>query len=800
MGSNRHITFISALAAAAALASPCVAQSFTFAPAVSRACTPSHLPTRVVATDVDQNGMLDLLLPGRDSNALVNWVPLDSAGVPGTMQQFASPGQTDAAVIGDFNGDGQPDVAFSVRAYSGRLAVYLRGEEGLAAVPIMTQLDREPRALVAGDWNGDGATDLATTQYGNQAILILMNNGLGEFSIAQRIAVEPWSGGTAGPQELLVGDMNGDGHADLVGTMLGTRRIDLMFGSAAGTFGSPVAWMAPDLADDSRPGVTTAALGDLDGDGDLDVAVTLIASSGPQPLLVFVNNGAGEFPQNRMFMGAEVGLGWGTALGDLDADGDLDVVTGTALPGGVLVWENITLPEGEIEFAPPQSLGSGTFVRDICIGHLDSDCDLDIAYAEIAGNSVRVYRQLRDCGGNGLAHGSGTRSGGATLATNALDPQQLAAAALGNALKARGNTSEQLALLLASFGAPPDRAASTQFFDAPASCGPAGPGGRCDEPHLTPGCFTTPCCETVCGFDPQCCDVAWDQLCVDIAESECAGMVCPQYGSCSEVHSDPGCQDPECCERITRLDGYCQELWDHICVQRVADVCGVPPCTVQVPPDASDEGEICYQKLNDGPNYPGDLVADIANGQAVSGTCSTRSPRDTDWYRLPGSGKRRVRLEVNAEFPCEVHLVHGPFAGPLMGTHLVHGGECTPVTLEACIDGAGPWHAVVTMGSPAGAIRQGQPCTVEDPENPWDPKDPPPTPGYDGEMYLIRCTLSLCAQSPDLNGDGTVDGADLGVLLGHWGLSGGVSGDLNGDGTVDGADLGTLLGAWGPVS
>lgn len=49
----------------------------------------------------------------------------------------------------------------------------------------------------------------------------------------------------------------------------------------------------------------------------------------------------------------------------------------------------------------------------------------------------------------------------------------------------------------------------------------------------------------------------------------------------------------------------------------------------------------------------------------------------------------------------------------------------------------------------------------------------------------------------DLNGDSSVDGQDLGVLLGAWGSSG-VPADLNGDGPVDGQDLGVLLGAWGP--
>lgn len=50
----------------------------------------------------------------------------------------------------------------------------------------------------------------------------------------------------------------------------------------------------------------------------------------------------------------------------------------------------------------------------------------------------------------------------------------------------------------------------------------------------------------------------------------------------------------------------------------------------------------------------------------------------------------------------------------------------------------------------------------------------------------------------DLDGDGLVGGADLGVLLTYWGFQGRVPADLNGDGVVDGADYGLLLSAWGP--
>jgi hypothetical protein len=786
------VQFTQSLALVALLCSaPAAAQEFVFAPAVSRACTPGHLPTRVVVADIDVDGAADLLLPGRDSDGLVNWVSLSAAGVPGDMQSFEAPGQTDAAVAADFNHDGLMDLAFAIRSSSGRLAVYLRTSGGLPQEPDIVQLDREPRSLVSGDWNGDGFTDLASAQYGNQAVLVLLNDRTGHFAIAQRATIEPWAGGLVGPQELLAGDVNGDGRTDLVTTTLGTRRIDVLLANSDGTFATPVAWMAPDLPNETRPGVTTAALGDLDNDGDLDVAVTLIATAGPQPLLIFVNDGVAGFEQRLLFEGAEFGLGWGTAIADMDSDGDLDVVTATALSGGVHIFQNITVPEGAIQFAPVQTIASANFPRDIALTNVDGDCDLDIAYAEIGGNSVRIFRQLRECGAvAATAAAPATKTTRPTL-------QDAAASARIRALVARGNDASQLAMLLATYGEPAD--IPTLQALAGESCGPSGPGGRCDEVHMTPGCFTTPCCEHVCSFDPECCTVAWDQLCVDIAADECDGMVCPQYGACDQVHEDGGCEDTACCQRITRLDGYCQALWDHICVQRAADLCGTAPCTVDIPAGALDEDEICYQNLNDGPNYIGDAVATLQSGQTIAGRCNTDGPRDSDWFPVPGTGARRVQLLVNAEFPCEVHLIRGAFAGPLSRALTVYGGQCTPVTLDSCITDDAPWHVVVTLGTVGGPIRQGQPCLVEDPDNPWDPDQPPPTPGFDGDRYVATLTVSACAHPADLNGDGIVDGADLGALLGQWGLTGSHPADLNGDSVVDGADLGALLGAWGPV-
>jgi hypothetical protein len=80
-----------------------------------------------------------------------------------------------------------------------------------------------------------------------------------------------------------------------------------------------------------------------------------------------------------------------------------------------------------------------------------------------------------------------------------------------------------------------------------------------------------------------------------------------------------------------------------------------------------------------------------------------------------------------------------------------------------------------------------------------------------GELYIGKNSTSgqifkiipasgdgTCLKPGDLNGDGHVDGADIGLLLSGWGACGiPCPGDLNGDGRIDGADIGLLLSNWG---
>ncbi len=147
----------------------------------------------------------------------------------------------------------------------------------------------------------------------------------------------------------------------------------------------------------------TAVLGDLDGDGDLDVVVAGFLTD---PSRVWLNDGAGRFAVTAQSLAT--GLVRTVALGDLDADGDLDLVFGYG-PGANTVWLN----DGAANFADTgQSLGSGS-TYGIAPGDVDGDGDLDLVVAR-AGDPNTVW--LND--GSGTFTDSGQALGNLGNETN----------------------------------------------------------------------------------------------------------------------------------------------------------------------------------------------------------------------------------------------------------------------------------------------------------------------------------------------------------------------------------------------
>ena len=120
------------------------------------------------------------------------------------------------------------------------------------------------------------------------------------------------------------------------------------------------------------------ALGDLDGDGDLDAFIVAQGSFGQSaPDQVWLNDGTGRFSDSGQRLGQFIGLA--AALGDLDSDGDLDAYVVTADSGDHVYFNS---GQGRFDFIqplaayPPSALTIADH-RAIALGDLDSDGDLD---------------------------------------------------------------------------------------------------------------------------------------------------------------------------------------------------------------------------------------------------------------------------------------------------------------------------------------------------------------------------------------------------------------------------------------
>ncbi len=118
----------------------------------------------------------------------------------------------------------------------------------------------------------------------------------------------------------------------------------------------------------------------------------------------------------------------------------------------------------------------------------------------------------------------------------------------------------------------------SRWGDCPslAVCGDPG-AGNCFDANGTPGCEYLECCETVCATAPECCDVAWDAACSDLASTLCGNCGDPGAGDCCLANGTPGCDDDVCCDAICLVDPICcAAAWDVLCANQAIMICDCP--------------------------------------------------------------------------------------------------------------------------------------------------------------------------------------------------------------------------------
>lgn len=296
---------------------------------------------------------------------------LNTPSAPGTFvwKTCLDPGVFPiASVIGDFNGDGFPDVGV-VDNISDDVTIFLGRGDGTFYGGIGTGPQfSNPTSAAAGDFNGDGIPDLAVGHldaFVGRGITVMLGNGDGTFRVKQAV----FSGSSV--QAIRCCDLNGDGSPDLVGADRGGGKIWVCLGRGDGTFSDGVPFPAGTFPND-------LALADLNGDGTLD-AVT--ANSGSDDVTVLLGNGDGTF-----FPGGSAGAGhepMAIVVADFNGDGLPDIAVSARNAGEqgtaevLLQKPRATMLPGDCNGDGMVSIGEVQRAVDMFLGIQPSSCGVD---------------------------------------------------------------------------------------------------------------------------------------------------------------------------------------------------------------------------------------------------------------------------------------------------------------------------------------------------------------------------------------------------------------------------------------
>jgi hypothetical protein len=354
-----------ATAAATAAANLTVEPALTSVPAPvaaplsfeKSAQTFAPIPTyQIGLADLDGDGDLDAVFSNGQTNDSKVWLNDGDGTFTDSGQQLGKYGH--GVNVGDLDGDGDPDLLINTHQASAPSRVYLN--DGRA---IFHELEGAFELNIGFnvhlfDLDGDGDLD-AVGETADAADLYL-NDGTGAFSPS----------GITFPLTTIWGDLDADGDVDVLVKEQGVGYA-VHLNDGLGQFGQH--WRVEDPAA-MAPG--DMALGDVDADGDLDAVITngdyRLAS---HPATIFFNDGTGRFADSGQQL--SVVRNAGVSLGDLDGDGDLDLALSDYFEP-CQIWLN----DGSGRFSDSGfRFGNDQFYRHVHLGDLDADGDLDIFLA-----------------------------------------------------------------------------------------------------------------------------------------------------------------------------------------------------------------------------------------------------------------------------------------------------------------------------------------------------------------------------------------------------------------------------------
>ncbi|MEZ6184914.1 MAG: VCBS repeat-containing protein [Planctomycetota bacterium] len=326
------------------------------------------------AADLDRNGTLDLVLAVDGPQDTVQAYAGNGAGGFAAGASTAFPGGTIRALaLGDLDRDGDVDV---VVAQNGTLSVLLNQGASFARTDFATT-SAVFQDVALTDYDGDGDLDLVASDSGNAQLLGRRNDGAGGFATTNTLALP------GAPGRLALLDVDRDGLLDAA-TVAGS---DLRLARGDGTF-----FAASVLVEAGVPAALDLAAGDLDRDcyDDLIVAYTgdvfrVYASQAPGSATLALTGGDRASPGG----GAATGL-QALALTDANGDGDLDLICVHAGSDGAVLHLGGPAFAFASALATTYALPSVADPSLVVAGRFTADADPDLVLASGITASANV--------------------------------------------------------------------------------------------------------------------------------------------------------------------------------------------------------------------------------------------------------------------------------------------------------------------------------------------------------------------------------------------------------------------------
>ena len=361
-------------------------------------------PVSVAVGDLNGDGRLDLIVANFNSN---NVSVLLNITAPGGLTPLFADKQDVAAsngpinlTTGDLNGDGKLDLAVT-NLNSNNVSVFLNTTApGAATLSFAPKQDfgtgDGPLSVALGDLNRDGKLDLAVVSFNFNTVSVLLNTTAPGGATASFSAIQDFATGD-GPTSVAIGDINGDGKLDLSVTNFASDTVSILFNTTAPGSATASFTINEDFATGTGPIYVT--MGDVDGDGKLDLAVANFNSNNVSVLLNTSGSGKDvpSFSAKQDFVTGEAPLS--LSLADLNGGGQLDLVVANLNVSTVSVLLNTTDPGAPTtSFTAKQDFATGASPRSVSVGDLNGDGKLDVAVANIISNTVSVLVNNTDPG------------------------------------------------------------------------------------------------------------------------------------------------------------------------------------------------------------------------------------------------------------------------------------------------------------------------------------------------------------------------------------------------------------------